>query len=625
MIIYLQEISQPFWVQLELDQSWKLTECFRWPLSSIEIHIQLKSLIETKIGQFHQARQINLLQVDTEEPEGTLQLFQISISQYRGIWIPSSFSTLLTMCARIFPDWTFISDLSFKDWVGSFFALRTDPLNLKLYQLHTGSSTALPPLFIRSAKIVKDTFLHTFVAIITNAGTESLHIADVMKSIFPAEYLTVTNDLPGEDSLLKLYLLEGYLETLDPRHLDDILQAYHTLQSIHSDFADVILINFARKLAQQNRDEFGRLVDHIINISKTSVYPQISFLGKKVLARYYRDINDYKNAETYLNDLLIKAPEYSWALNEDLFEVELALSKLKAARGDYPQAIVYFQFARFHLREFGTSDIIVESDKEYIQLSILSVTQKLHAGLYTINQLSVDNEAISVLIDGIKSALDLYYQQYQFHTQLFDLTIFPLISAATNLLLDHFSLIEEEVGYHIMKLPELILAMQDPAPYPSLLSSVLEMINGLQFRQQNIVEQISIFYHDGRHIRDFELRGGVMKEAILSPDQALFSSAMSAVNLIIGEATQSESPVEKIEIGDKTLSFVVGNFITITLITSGEIHILRKTVDNILPTIENTYSTVLQDWNGNMDLFDDDIPLLQLMTPLHKYMKERSS
>jgi len=98
-------------------------------------------------------------------------------------------------------------------------------------------------------------------------------------------------------------------------------------------------------------------------------------------------------------------------------------------------------------------------------------------------------------------------------------------------------------------------------------------------------------------------------------DDALISSFLAAIKAFAGEALPSERPLEAIDKGDIHILFA--NFkdligaIVVKTSNKDELHEARTVLQNTLKQIRMRYSSVLEDWNGNLSHFRELEPILE--------------
>jgi hypothetical protein len=161
-----------------------------------------------------------------------------------------------------------------------------------------------------------------------------------------------------------------------------------------------------------------------------------------------------------------------------------------------------------------------------------------------------------------------------------------------------------------------------PDPQQTDITEGQHLYDLLSFKDQRLVEKISVFYQDGRHIGDYELRDQRIVSAQSSADQTLFSSAMASVGMLVSEATQSDSSVDEISVGNKAVIFNSGEYITFALIAKSSSPNVKSVLNQIKNVVEREYHETLKKWDGGLHHFSN---LPQYLGPLNIFCVDKSA
>jgi hypothetical protein len=100
------------------------------------------------------------------------------------------------------------------------------------------------------------------------------------------------------------------------------------------------------------------------------------------------------------------------------------------------------------------------------------------------------------------------------------------------------------------------------------------------------------------------------KESIVEP--ALVSGLFSAITSFAKEAVRSEQLLRTIDHGDVVLTIEYAKWVFAAIFADSTSTELRRKLTDFLANFEKRYSKVLPTWLGNLDVFEDEIKVIDL-------------
>ena len=556
---------------------------------------------------------VNQFSLNTKEPKGWLHLVYIeSVSSYYGIWIPLNFPSLATIVRSIFAIWHDHQAASFHDWVQRFFGLRITEHYLSAYQTDKQYFVSLPPLFVINQQQIK-TKLLPILQQLPDEEITSTTIQQLLEDQLPPPYLKLITTIRGELLLLKLHLLYSSLMLRETITMEIFSRYLNIGLQLSPELSDYLFLSVLHQLSSKQFKFDDQIIEYYRSRAEQFT-GMLQVMVYRLLAEIWHNRGDLIKQEDYYNHLLRAAPRQSWHKSQDLFNSQLGLARCSMARGDYFRSLTFYSFAKQSFSQLDTTHAEETMDLEFQKISALSANQQLQTGLYQINHGKKDPSAFLILIDGIQSCLT-HYLRYRESYLREESPLASLLQSAVSLMQIYEDRVNQlyDTPLELHKFLDIAKLLTNDANRQSLGSQIQYMIEQLSFKDQKTIERVSVFYDDGRHIGDYELQKDQFKPVEQEQMQSLFSSAMSAVRMLISEATEPNSQVEEIKVGSKSLIYEQGGHITFCVMAKSSSPSLKQLLSNVVHSIEKQYQPFLANWSGDMSVFSD---LPQYLNPL---------
>jgi hypothetical protein len=114
-----------------------------------------------------------------------------------------------------------------------------------------------------------------------------------------------------------------------------------------------------------------------------------------------------------------------------------------------------------------------------------------------------------------------------------------------------------------------------------------------------VIEGLNLIYKDGRLITTLASKESTM-------DSEIMSSMLTAINDFVRDSFQAEGFLGSIDYGDSKIVLEKGHDIILTASVYGEVtRDLRSRMANLVKDIEDEYGSLLEEWSGDTNQFDD--------------------
>ncbi len=414
--------------------------------------------------------------------------------------------------------------------------------------------------------------------------------------------------MDGEWEITLLTLIESTLYIMDTIDQNDIIPRLTSIGSkVSEPLTQLIYFNWIRLSQINNSSISPNHISHIENEFKNPNFEMIAILILRILGDYYYDTGQLSKGEQYYKYLLEASPAYSWNANYDLMLAQIGMAKIATLKGDYFAALTFYSFARQFFSKAGDQKIIAESQKEMHKISLLSISQQLQTALYQVNHGNKSVNTFLILLEGMQNAIDILIKVEGSFREKVIFILKPLLTSTLYLSeLNHEKInnfYSDPLDFDFMKI--IIERLTNSIPDQNLISQAIDLIDKSSYKDTKLIESISLFYKDGRHIGDFDIRDGRIHVIDSSPEHSLFTSAMSAVNMMITEATHSDGMVDEIKVGSKSVMFENGNWVTLAIIARSSNPSLKKIMEKVVKDLEEKLSGYLENWDGNLSIFQD--------------------
>ncbi len=595
----------PVWFAINLSDL-SYSELILWPLRG---PTQLDNPDEIiRLVQSFMSDTSGTLSVATQQQPGWIHVQQDPSGQYRGVWIPQTTPNLERLVKQVFELWRGAHP-EFESWVRQFFGVRLVFQYLRVFQLSSKIILDLPPLFILNPQQLKslgdDLISQDRPSFPWEVGQEFLQ-SRCGENVYQAIV-----SLPAEKKLTYVYLLQHWLSSRPCIDRSGYFELKAQLEPVAHELAEVIIFNYLQNKISGGdippADLISLLRDHLENLDGME---QILLL--RVLLAYYKQVEDVVAEELLLERMLIIAPKQSWSYQMDLVYTQLNLARTAVLRGDYFRAMTFYSFALQGFTLLADPDLNREMELEFQRIAILAASQQLQAGLHQINHGARSRASLLTLIDGIQNGLG-YYLRYSVPMTL-DQILPPLLHSAALSMKIYSELFADlfPSEVNVIRLSQTTKQLSS-GDREQLREHLLMHIDELSFKDQKYIERVTVFYEDGRHIGDYTFSNGHFVRSLEDPTQSLFSSAMSAVGMIITEATQSESSVDEISVGNKIVLYEAGSHLTFCLIAKSSNPTVKNMLKKVALDAELRFEPFLSNWTGNLSLFDS---LDEVLSPL---------
>ena len=597
----MTELSTPIWIELTME-NFDITHQIGWPLMGVS-SVDLSSI--SSFAKSFLDRPTNYFTAKINEFDSTLHLVKhLQANTYRGIIIPGNFPSLEILIKGLFQSWTGNEYQSFEEWLNGFFRVRLDPQFLTKFQVQEEYNIKLPPIFLLSQQQINGVLLHKLrseIDSITQITQKLLH--EIVSIGLPENYLLLLERIPAENELTNLYLINAFLHTKEIIDYEEYLHLKELISTISPIPPEVILLNYLQIRLSHDKQLDDRLFQYLMNQSH-HLHDLTLILVIRVLILHFKHYNIIQAQDDFNQLLLQNAPILSWSRRLDLINAQIGLASTSVTKGDYFRAMTFYSFARQGFNSIGMDHLRNEMEAEFQRISTLSATQQLQTGMYLINHHNTDRSTLLLLIDGIQNTLTHFIRYHDQISSIEEILSPLLLSAAKLMDLNQSAfnkLVTKEIAFDEML--EIANLLTNPQNRTALQKRMQTIVEQLSFKDQKIIERISVFYDDGRHIGDYRYSDGNFVMMNQDANQALFSSAMSAVSMLISEATATDEDVDEISVGSKKVIYDSGDKITFCLICNSSSANLKQLLRNVVVAVEKNYQEYLKDWSGNINLF----------------------
>jgi hypothetical protein len=580
----------------------------------------LKTEIETILSKFLETNP-ERFDSQTKDVPGRIMINLQASSSYFGIWIPKAFPSLMQLFRKLMKlNRLILQQYEFSKWREQIFHMRLDIDLLAIFQVENSPVIELPPTFLITKAGIEQHLLYSALEL-NNPSFADLQ--QLVLAALPQNLAKFLDSVPRELELILLSLVES-MTYRQKNNLPTLSSIQTMLAGIPPTFAKIIFLNSILVGLKHQVQYSDQIIKEVSLSMEEYELPMIRILSLRILAKYHEQLGNLSYAETYYKFLMDESPLHSWSKPRDLITANIGLSRIYAQKGDYFRALTFYSFAQQGFSQLGDAELVHRSEQEMQRIALLSATQLLQTGLYSINNGDLSNNAILTLLDGYMSGLHLLVHPIQLDRHQFLLFLGPLLNACANLMVSHLDRVNQLFEFSLE--PQLILnvtlAVCKLDPQQEDIQAGQQLYDLLSFKDQKLVEKISVFYQDGRHIGDYELRDQRIVKAQSNADQTLFSSAMASVGMLISEATQSEGGVDEISVGNKAVIFNSGEFITFALIAKSSSPNIKSVLNQIKNVVECDFHETLIKWDGGLHHFN---ALTQYLGPLNIFCIDKST
>ncbi|MHA2253458.1 MAG: hypothetical protein ACXAD7_24080 [Candidatus Kariarchaeaceae archaeon] len=600
--------SGPFWIELVKDENtWNVTNSIGWPLIQTNMQEEIKRNIIETLNSFNLKTDINRFSSKTVRIKGFIELITTSrdVLQFRGLWLPLQFESLLLLIKEIFSEWS-LYNTDFMTWIYEFHKIRTEPKFLHLFQPRGRFTILLPPTWLLNDTMIDKEILPKLEDSLIDISI--MEPKKILDTILPDAMIEAIRNIPYEEELIIFKLYYYILQNSFQSDFTLFSLITEKLMSINEIFGRIVWLKVIGKTNFTEVSIKEVIIKKLIELLNNQSFPMIGIVSTRILAKFYENISDLGRAEKYYIDLINNAKINSWDINYDITLAQIGISRISMKQGNFLKALAHYSLARKLLPGYSRKQVLIEADKEIEHISILSASQIFQGAFYQIHSGNVNRHTLAILLEGLHHSLYLLTRHHIFKRDQISQMLRPLIFPALEILEENkdltFEMLKTEVDFnHLKQIIIQLFAM----PNKNNIMQAKYILNDLEERETGVIERITLFYSDGRHILDMEMRDHEINIVEGSQLDQLFSSAIAAVNMLVVESSKSEAPVDHIKSGWLNILLEQGNWINLTVMSKANNPIIRSQMKKVIVKIESQLD--LANWDGSLDIFRK-IPIL---------------